>query len=163
MKKLLSTSMSGSSADLHPPASSLPISGMAFGARASVDAVECPKCGKRSIVERSSNVFDCLNCGFHRELPPVSRRVTPTLSTSARAVSSLSVPNQILPSPLLNAQGHIQQRGLTHSNLNALLSSDATSSLDSFSLDMDEEQIAPDSSQPWIFAVIAVIFGILLL
>lgn len=28
--------------------------------------VECPKCGKHSIVATSAGVYDCLNCSFHK-------------------------------------------------------------------------------------------------
>ncbi len=38
--------------------------------------VECPKCSKRSIIRRSPNTFDCLNCNFHKELAPVSLSIS---------------------------------------------------------------------------------------
>ena len=31
-------------------------------------ALECPKCGKHSIVQHKSDVYCCLNCGFRRDL-----------------------------------------------------------------------------------------------
>ncbi|NJM99134.1 MAG: hypothetical protein HC800_20110 [Phormidesmis sp. RL_2_1] len=41
--------------------------------RSSSETVACPKCNRRSIVMRSPNTVDCLNCSFHKELPVVSR------------------------------------------------------------------------------------------
>lgn len=32
------------------------------------ESVECPKCGKRTIVQGSSYQYHCLNCNFHRDL-----------------------------------------------------------------------------------------------
>lgn len=94
-----------------------------FGRR-STDLVECPKCGKRSIVARAHNTFDCLNCNFHRELPPV----TGSLASQARPLNSL------------------MSSGLYRSPLELT--------------DMEDKT---ESSQPLLFAAIAVIFGILLL
>ncbi|MEB3280017.1 MAG: hypothetical protein VKK42_13975 [Lyngbya sp.] len=31
------------------------------------DTVECPRCGKRTIVQRNPDVFQCLNCDFQRD------------------------------------------------------------------------------------------------
>ncbi|NEP19927.1 MAG: hypothetical protein F6J97_24080 [Leptolyngbya sp. SIO4C1] len=31
-------------------------------------SVECPKCGKRAIVNHSDYQYHCLNCSFHRDL-----------------------------------------------------------------------------------------------
>lgn len=167
MKTLLSAVTSGSSAEDHPSGATLPISSMSFARRAPADAVECPKCGKRSIVERSSNIFDCLNCSFHRELPPVAHRSGPSRTTPLP-----------LSNPLSKSQGSRRQRGVTQGavlspphpgllprrNLNTLLSNDIQhGSLSRFSLDMDEEMMEPEKSQPWLFAFLAVVFGILLL
>lgn len=193
MKTLLSADMSGSSAESYPPGSSLSISSMSFGHRASVDAVECPKCGKRSIVERSSNIFDCLNCSFHRELPPVGRRAGLGRSGLSRSGLGRSGLGRSTVSQLSASHDDIHQRGSAQrsallpqserarvtsfpshaslsqrSSLNALFNADGQpSSLDRdfnrFSLEMEEEMGDADQSQPWVFAVIAVIFGILLL
>lgn len=35
-------------------------------------SLECPKCGKHTIVKRSPNQFDCLNCNFQKSLPPIA-------------------------------------------------------------------------------------------
>lgn len=180
MKTLLSTVMSGNSAEDHPSGSPLPVSSMSFGHRASTEAVECPKCGKRSIVERSSNIFDCLNCSFHRELPPVSSRGRSRhTDRSHRGLSSLSHSTRSHSTkPHAHSRGGMRQRGLTQHtilsssqpglaprhSLNPLLSNDMQqASLDRFSLDMGEENIETEESQPWLFAFIAVVFGILLL
>lgn len=31
-------------------------------------ALECPKCGKRSVVSHQAGVYSCLNCDFERDL-----------------------------------------------------------------------------------------------
>jgi len=176
MKTLFSAAMSGSSADPHDSAP-LPISGMSFSHSASVDGAECPKCGKRSIVERSSGVFDCLNCSFHRELPPVARRAKSGRSSE----SSLSSPQEgrqrrgTAQRTLLSPAKSLDRRQVTSTlphhlsvsqrgKISTLLSSEAHhSAVDRFPFDLNEDMAEPDQSQPWIFAVIAVIFGILLL
>lgn len=35
------------------------------------ETIECPKCGKHAVVKRSPNIYDCINCSFHKELSPV--------------------------------------------------------------------------------------------
>ena len=114
-----------------------------FGRR-STDFVECPKCGKRSIVARTQNTFDCLNCNFHRELPPV---VSPNRSAANRLVTRqfphrANSPNSTLSRPL-----------------NPLMSSGSYRS----PLELDDIDHESDSNQPLLFAALAVIFGILLL
>lgn len=49
--------------------------------------LECPKCSKYSIITRSPNTFDCLNCNFHKQLPPV---VSPPLKSFQQRQRSLS-------------------------------------------------------------------------
>ena len=29
--------------------------------------IECPRCGKHSIVKQGNTDYHCLNCGFHRD------------------------------------------------------------------------------------------------
>jgi predicted RNA-binding Zn-ribbon protein involved in translation (DUF1610 family) len=84
--------------------------------------LECPKCSKHSIVRRSPNTFDCLNCNFHKELPPV------TISAATPKKLTYSQPPTVRPS---------------------------LSDLDDFS--------GADQAQPLLFAVIAVIIGIIVL
>jgi hypothetical protein len=38
------------------------------------DVVECPKCGKRSIVSLSSTLYHCLSCDFKRDLSSYSTK-----------------------------------------------------------------------------------------
>lgn len=83
--------------------------------------LECPKCSKHSIVRRSPNTFDCLNCNFHKELPPVA------ISAAKRQLTYTQLPN-VRPS---------------------------LADLDDFS--------EADKAQPLMFAVIAVIIGIIVL
>ncbi|MEB3887036.1 hypothetical protein [Lyngbya sp. CCY1209] len=32
------------------------------------EGIECPKCGKRTVVQRSETVFQCISCDFKRDL-----------------------------------------------------------------------------------------------
>jgi ribosomal protein S27AE len=34
------------------------------------DMMECPKCGKHALVERSQDRYQCLWCDFHKNLSP---------------------------------------------------------------------------------------------
>lgn len=108
-------------------------------------AVECPKCGKHSIVERSPNRFDCLNCNFHKALPPVS-------SLSKKAVSYLQPEIQEVPGNLSGLQPRSPYR-------NIVLSSDPNLP----PINDLEEAASADTSGPLIFAAIAVLLGILFL
>ncbi|MCG5056988.1 MAG: hypothetical protein KA714_02985 [Limnoraphis sp. WC205] len=35
------------------------------------ERVECPKCGKGTIVQQHPDVFRCLNCDFKRDFTPI--------------------------------------------------------------------------------------------
>lgn len=35
---------------------------------------ECPSCGKKGLVQRASDQFQCLNCNFSRDLSRTERR-----------------------------------------------------------------------------------------
>jgi len=67
------------------------------------EAIECPKCGKHSVVRRSPNVFDCINCSFHKELPPVA--------------TSASLPSARLPRHSLPVQSLLNSPRLSHPDL----------------------------------------------
>jgi ribosomal protein S27AE len=112
-------------------------------------AVECPKCGKRSIVERSPNRFDCLNCNFHRALPPV-------LSASKQAASQSQSELQEIDDYRFEQQPARSPYG------NIVLSSDPNLPARSPSENL-EEAASADTSGPLIFAAIAVLLGILFL
>ncbi len=43
-------------------------------------SLECPKCGKHSIVEASANQYHCLNCDFQRQITDPAD--TPSASAS---------------------------------------------------------------------------------
>lgn len=47
------------------------------------DLVECPNCGKRSLLERQQDLYQCLNCDFRRDLnrPNVKPSAASTAST----------------------------------------------------------------------------------
>ncbi|MEO1387594.1 MAG: hypothetical protein AAFV85_09505 [Cyanobacteria bacterium J06634_6] len=167
MKTLLSAGMLGSSSEPHPSASLLASSLLPGSSTVgSVDAsVECPKCGKRSIVARSHNTFDCLNCNFHRELPPVANR---TLTPGSSALSNSLLQRQaLIGRSLAHGQRPLPQTRLGQNVLNAngrdhpTLFSTTEARRPPFGF--EDELTDPPGSQPWIFALIAVIFGILLL
>ena len=112
----------------------------------------CPKCNKRSLVRRSPNTFDCLNCNFHKQLPPISNE------------ASLITPNRIR-----DMERRKRALGIYNS----------TQSLESNSIDtpfgqgslsrfLDTSSVQSthtetETAQPMIFAAIAVIIGILIL
>ena len=45
-----------------------------------VEAVECPKCGKHTIVKQNDHLYSCLNCSFEKDLTPAS--LSTNLSTN---------------------------------------------------------------------------------
>lgn len=48
-----------------------------------MDGVECPKCGRHTIVQRHQDVFLCLNCDFQRDFSRSTQfRDTKTSSSS---------------------------------------------------------------------------------
>ena len=48
-----------------------------------IDGVECPKCGRHTIVQRHQDVFLCLNCDFQRDFSRSTQfRDTKTSSSS---------------------------------------------------------------------------------
>ena len=144
---------------LHCPGVHLPMkmsnstilpAGWPLSHRSLAEAVECPKCGKHSIVKRSPNTFNCLNCNFHKELPPVA----PT----ARLVSQPPVqPSRYLGGPHL--QSDPERRSLQHGLTSRILSTEPERA----SLDLLEDVPESDKVQPLVFAAIAVIFGIIFL
>jgi predicted RNA-binding Zn-ribbon protein involved in translation (DUF1610 family) len=98
-----------------------------LGDRTRAEPVECPKCSKHSIIRRSHNTFDCLNCNFHKELPPIAIS-DPACSPKTSRKLIYSQPPTARPSfdELSNISG-------------------------------------TDKIQPLVFAVIAVIIGIIIL
>ncbi|MEL7037342.1 MAG: hypothetical protein AAFO04_17235 [Cyanobacteria bacterium J06592_8] len=53
------------------------------------DGVECPKCGKHTIVQRNPDVFQCLNCDFQRDLSRGQYKdKSKSLSSSSKKSSS---------------------------------------------------------------------------
>ena len=38
------------------------------------DIVECPNCGKKSVVHRGNNIYECLACDFKRDLSKQGER-----------------------------------------------------------------------------------------
>jgi hypothetical protein len=39
------------------------------------DGLECPKCGKHTIIQRNHDLFQCLNCDFVRDFSYVSEPI----------------------------------------------------------------------------------------
>lgn len=123
------------------------------------EAVECPKCGKRSIVRRSADLFECLNCSFHKELTPVS---------VSRRANLFSVPGQaskpegVSRGLSLHQQEPLHSEGIGYPSVKSSGGS-LSESLYSHGLSSLEPAAKPDRIQPLIFAALAVIFGILLL
>ena len=116
-------------------------------------ATPCPKCNQRAIVQRSLNTFDCLNCDFHKRLPPIGARY-PLRSPQLRAGGSASsldgyeldgegFENIDLGGTQLG-QGSLSRHLATHRSLYT-------------------PPHETDAAQPILFAVIAVIIGILVL
>jgi len=105
------------------------------------ETIECPKCGKHSVVRRSPNVFDCINCSFHKELPPVA--ASSSLPLSGRPNHPRSV-HSLLSSP---------QRSHGDLHLGDLHLGD---------LPLDDD-IPGDKTHPLVCAALAVIIGILFL
>ncbi|MEL7352214.1 MAG: hypothetical protein AAF171_09900 [Cyanobacteria bacterium P01_A01_bin.116] len=116
--------------------------------RSMAEPVECPKCGKRSIVKRSQNLFDCLNCNFHKELPPI-----------AGAYSRRQQSGGVSPALDRLAQSRLNQTPYGGGASNLIVSNDPRR----FQVSQLEEMPPSDKFQPLVFAAIAVIFGILLL
>ncbi|MDY7021597.1 MAG: hypothetical protein SWJ54_09575 [Cyanobacteriota bacterium] len=52
------------------------------------DGVECPKCGKHTIVQRNPDVFQCLNCDFQRDLSRGQYKDKSRSSSSTKKSSS---------------------------------------------------------------------------
>ncbi|MBE9130124.1 MULTISPECIES: hypothetical protein [unclassified Coleofasciculus] len=38
------------------------------------DYTECPKCGKKSIVQRKNDLYQCLACDFKRDFTPAPKK-----------------------------------------------------------------------------------------
>jgi len=45
------------------------------------DGIECPKCGKRTVIKRREDLFECLNCEFRRDFSK-SQKKPPTQKPS---------------------------------------------------------------------------------
>lgn len=42
-------------------------------------SIECPNCGKHSVVQHSETVYRCLACDFERDLTPPEKKKPPVL------------------------------------------------------------------------------------
>ncbi len=40
------------------------------------DGLECPKCGKHTIIQRNNDLFQCLNCDFVRDFSYVPEQIS---------------------------------------------------------------------------------------
>ena len=153
MTTTLLAAMSGDSPDSRSAVYSL-------SGRLSPEAAECPRCGKHSIVKRSANTFDCLNCSFHKELPPVSPLTSVGRSPlGSRSAKGRSESSSVMGGPMVHPPtGHAL---LPHRHpLNRRISVDPNLS---YLEPLETEVGEGDKIQPLVFAAIAVIFGILFL
>ncbi|MEL6352513.1 MAG: hypothetical protein AAFR58_12175 [Cyanobacteria bacterium J06627_28] len=154
MTTTLLAAMSGDSPDARSAVYSL------SSGRLLREAAECPRCSKRSIVKRSANTFACLNCGFHKDLPPVSPLASVGRSPlSNRPTKGRSERSSVVGEPMLHPPtDHALLPG--RHPLNRRISVDPNLSY----LEPLETEIGEgDKMQPLVFAAIAVIFGILFL
>ena len=121
----------------------------------------CPKCAKRSLVRRSHSIFDCLNCNFHKQLPPIRA------GQRSGDLSRLEAPRTLedaqtshRPSSARLDSRTLAGRKLGQGSLSRLLETDTGH------LNFYTEAGPPaetEAAQPLIFAVISVIIGILIL
>lgn len=144
----------------------------------------CPKCSKRSIVQRSPNTFDCLNCNFHKRLPALSasHRLAAPRSKPGRAKPGRAKPGRFKPRggarrletdglgsyELGNAEieGNELDNGLIgHGSLSRFLETSRSPLYitPNHNIAPDDIPAETDAAQPVFFAVIAVIIGILIL
>jgi predicted RNA-binding Zn-ribbon protein involved in translation (DUF1610 family) len=110
-----------------PDATAISTVSTLLGGRTRAETVECPKCGKHSIIRRSPNAFNCLNCNFHKELPPLA------MSKPYRMTEN---PRQLIYTQLPTARPSLDELG---------------------------EISKTDKIQPFVFAAIAVILGVIIL
>ncbi|KPQ35117.1 MAG: putative transposase DNA-binding domain [Phormidesmis priestleyi Ana] len=126
----------------------------------SAESVECPKCGKRSIVRRSANMFNCLNCNFHKELPPLP------LSSSHRHTSQrLYKSLEQLPTHSLTHLSDSQADQPLNRKIAAIIqASEREDEARRRTLSRaEQEPEKEDGIQAFIFSVIAVLIGLILL
>lgn len=53
--------------------------------------LECPRCGRHSIVTRGENVFQCLNCHWRRDLPDSQVGLSTTLAIVIMVLISIVI------------------------------------------------------------------------
>ncbi|MGC9525720.1 MAG: hypothetical protein ACP5D7_09305 [Limnospira sp.] len=41
------------------------------------DGIECPKCGKRTVINRREDLFECINCEFKRDFSKQTKKTPP--------------------------------------------------------------------------------------
>ena len=151
--------------------------------RADCLTTSCPRCNKRSIVQRSPNTFDCLNCNFHKQLPPVRpTRYSPPLNSLPLNSPPLANPSAGRSLPPLRSYRHDQNsshpafgyglddsepddssvgsRPLGQGSLSRLLDTSRRYAYREQAYNMHSEI---NTVQPLVFAVIAVIIGLFIL
>ncbi|MEO1621634.1 MAG: hypothetical protein AAFU53_11465 [Cyanobacteria bacterium J06632_3] len=129
-----------------------------FSRRVTSEPIECPECRKHTIVKRAPNVYDCINCGFHKELPPVAPR------SLARYASRQYDPTR-LDSPATDLLPDLNLITLDYPShqLRSPIASIPTLDPNHPHLELEEGVPEADKIQPLVFAAIAVIFGIIFL
>ena len=125
----------------------------------------CPKCNKRTLIQRSHNRFDCLNCNFHKQLPPVhSARYASPLSSAPRSLTPTgSYDRSRISRYDLEESGSNSltgRRQLGQGGLSRLIETTPSYTHRSHDYGAYKEF---DATQPLIFAAIAVIIGLFIL
>jgi hypothetical protein len=60
---------------------------MAIFASHLIESVECPKCGKHTVVRQSEHHYLCLNCDFQRDLSPPLAHFLEMSTDSSRLIA----------------------------------------------------------------------------
>jgi predicted RNA-binding Zn-ribbon protein involved in translation (DUF1610 family)/predicted nucleic acid-binding protein len=67
-----------------------------LGANTMSAGLECPSCGKHSLVQKSDNVYVCLGCGFKKDFnPPPPKKTAPIFGAILMIINSLLGENKI--------------------------------------------------------------------
>lgn len=55
------------------------------------DSIECPSCGKHSVVQRSDTTYKCIACDFERDLAAPEEKPKPSLFWTILAGSAIAL------------------------------------------------------------------------
>ncbi|MEO0539584.1 MAG: hypothetical protein AAFZ80_01835 [Cyanobacteria bacterium P01_A01_bin.105] len=74
---------------------------MTFISSRLVEPVECPKCGKHTIVKQDEHHYRCLNCSFEKDLTPAALSTNLRVVQDGTTLSLLDHRSQPEPHPVL--------------------------------------------------------------